>query len=294
MAAAQPAFAPLAPNFEHLTSAQRRFLQVLTGQPDGSLAQICKSAEVTTRSYYAWCQDPAFRRLTTQIWSQAFLANGWQVINHIANFIGNSASYARILTQLLFDPKGQAALAAWSTLNMPALAVPPLDSPLVAPAANTQPEPTPAPGRVAAFLKKTIAKAERQAVNDARASFTVAEPLQAPRQSIEQAVSADKKAPASVKTPVEQNQPLTPQNFLNPEVDSPVPQPEGALSADGLPLPAIEARTPSDQQERLGQKVAPTASRLINYVHPTLKTDDGKPAVFLLDPDFDLPYGSPR
>ncbi|MGH9072308.1 MAG: hypothetical protein ACRDX8_14380 [Acidimicrobiales bacterium] len=244
MAAAQPAFAPLAPNFEHLTSAQRRFLQALTEQPADSLAQICKSAEVTTRSYYAWCQDPAFRRLTTQIWSQAFLANGWQVINHIASYIGNSASYARILTQLLFDPKGQAALAAWSTLNMPALAVPPLDSPLdpaTPTGTGTQPEPasTPAPGRVAAFLKKTIAKAEK-------------------------AVSADKKAPASEKTTVEPNQQLTPKNFLNPE---PAPAP--------APAPT------------------PTASRLINYVHPTLQTDDGKPAVFLLDPDFDLPYGCP-
>lgn len=129
-----------------LTKAQRRLLDALTAAPTDSVAQICESASVSLRSYYAWCQDPQFRQLTTQIWSQAFLANGWQLLNRIAQNVDKSAGHARILCQLLFDPKGQAALAAWANPIQPAAIQPATDAPS-----------TPAPARIVRFLAHTTA-----------------------------------------------------------------------------------------------------------------------------------------
>ncbi|MGH9488080.1 MAG: hypothetical protein ACRD04_10890 [Terriglobales bacterium] len=108
-----------------LTSAQRRFLQSLTEDPRGSAASICERAGVSTSSYYAWCQQPEFRALLTRIWTQAFFANAWQMLNELTRYCTYSPGYAAILVRLMFSPEGQAALRSWQDAAAPAMPTPP-------------------------------------------------------------------------------------------------------------------------------------------------------------------------
>lgn len=163
-----PAFQP--------TRAQRRFFDCVQQSPEiRSLEQICQAAGVHRSSYYRWCADPAFRQWLTASWSTTVFMDGWQLLNFLRATHQHNEQWFRMLFNLIFSPKGQAALGAWSGLAAQNVASPALQTqPLapqnatvagasVAPSASAPPKPAPRVNPAVAIgeLQSTLAALRR-------------------------------------------------------------------------------------------------------------------------------------
>ncbi|MGH9417225.1 MAG: hypothetical protein ACRD01_11410 [Terriglobales bacterium] len=96
------------------TPAQRRFLTLIQQSPQpATLTELCRQAGVDRSGYYKWCRDASFCAWLMQAWSGAVLLDGWQVVNVARARMGESLPHLRAMINLLFDPRGLAALDAW-------------------------------------------------------------------------------------------------------------------------------------------------------------------------------------
>jgi len=97
------------------TAAQQQLLDWVRAHPGfQTVEQLCAAASISESSYYTWCRNPRFRAWFTREWSAALLFDGWHVLNLARANMVNSPTHFRFLARLLFDPKGQAALAGWA------------------------------------------------------------------------------------------------------------------------------------------------------------------------------------
>ncbi|MGH9472887.1 MAG: hypothetical protein ACRD1M_09100 [Terriglobales bacterium] len=77
------------------------------------MTEVCKSAAVSTSSYYVWCHDQRFCEWLLADWSRAMLMEGMHSLNVARAMMSQSPQYLRIIVKLLFDPRGLAGLQAW-------------------------------------------------------------------------------------------------------------------------------------------------------------------------------------
>src|SRR6185437_15850418 len=105
----RPAPPPFVPN-----AAQRRLLDIIHCRPSVvSICDLCISAGIPRRTYYSWCQNPAFRLWLATAWSARLLMDGSALLN-IARFNATTKfSYWKALFDLTFDPKGLGYLQQW-------------------------------------------------------------------------------------------------------------------------------------------------------------------------------------
>lgn len=99
------------------TPAQQRFLAHIQANPNfQTIAEICHTLDLDPSTYYKWCHNPQFRLWLIQEWAAALFFDGWHILNVCRANMSRSPFQFKALFNIVFEPKGHAAFAAWQEI----------------------------------------------------------------------------------------------------------------------------------------------------------------------------------
>lgn len=101
------------PDF-HPSPAQQRLLDCALDHPGcPSVGALCRLSRTPRSTYYFWHRDPAFRAWFTSAWSAQLLFDGIPLLNLARARAQHDFRYWKVLSNLIFDPRGLAPLRHW-------------------------------------------------------------------------------------------------------------------------------------------------------------------------------------
>lgn len=199
-----------------VTPAQQRFLAYIQANPNfQTIAEICQTLDLDPSTYYKWCHNPQFRLWLIQEWAAALFFDGWHILNVCRANMSRSPFQFKALFNIVFEPKGHAAFAAWQEIAA--------QEPPAQPTAGLGP--VPSLEQRSAGLGPWGPQAEAQPPSVVTAGRPISGTPAAPgRSQVDRSPGGGLgPAPIKVETISESNQPLTP-NISTFEKHQPQPQ----------------------------------------------------------------------